>query len=131
MMFNHDTPNTESQSQFNAGFALAEAIQRCIEDGNAASMMLSMDGIRSWWLQLENVYRFISPRIKTPELRKRIEVVRVEHVPMSLRSSNQQMIVSFYRRKLTMYQIELEFMRDRLGLGFKQGDDPGTAILRG
>lgn len=123
--------NGESQSQFHAGLALAETIHKSIVDANEASRVLDINGIRVWWLHLEDVYRFIAPRLKNEKLREKLEKVRVKSVPLQSRGMSQQTVILFYRRKLTEYQIELETSRDKLGLGFKAGDDPSNAMLRG
>lgn len=122
--------HTEEQSQFNAGLELAKDIQEHIRVANAASHVQNMNGIREWWLHLQDIDRCLYPRLRQAEHRKRLDEARVHTIPLDLKGNNQYSAISFYRRKLTAYQVELETLRDKLGLGFKPGDDPRGAILR-
>lgn len=122
--------NQETQSEFNAGISLAMEIHANLVRGNDASLVMNMDGVRVWWLHLENVYRFIAPRIKNKDNKDELEKVRVKSITRNTRGNNEQMVFH-YRRKLTQYQIELEILRDKLGLGLKKGENLGMAILRG
>lgn len=120
----------EDQSQFNVGLDIAKHIQERLIAANNASHYMSMPGLQEWWLNLQDVDRSVAPRIKQKEHKQRLDAVRVNNLPLSSRSQNPMAVILFYRKKLTAYQIELEFLRDKLGLGFKPGDDPRGAILR-
>ena len=118
----------EEQSKYHVGWDIAKQIQDRIVGANQCSHLMNLEGIREWWLYLQDIDRAIAPRIKTGEHRKRLDAVRVQNVPLGSRTQSQYPVILFYRKKLTAYQVELEFLRDKLGLGFKPGDDPRGAI---
>lgn len=124
-----DYPGAEDQSKFNAGLELAKDIHSTIRMANMSSHFLTSDGLRMWWLYLQDVERMIQPRLKQKEHRELLDKSRVQSVPQFSRKNELQGVLVM-RNHLNNYQRTLEFLRDKLGLGFKPGDDPGQAILK-
>lgn len=119
----------EQSSQFNAGLDLAMDLSKFMRAANLASFDQTYRGMKQWWLILCAVDRMIAPRLRKAEHQKMLSANRVPDFQPPKSRQQEQALVGILMKRLTMYQVTLEHLRDKLGLGFKAGDDAGMAIL--
>lgn len=121
--------NDEQSSVFNAGLDLAIDLSKFMRAANIASFQLNFEGLRNWWLILQACDRMIAPRLRKQEHKELLLKARVPSFQPPRSRQQEQALIGLLRPRLTEYQITLEYLRDKLGLGFKAGDDAGLAIL--